>query len=195
MTDQKLESFIQRYEQQNIPWDTGITPPEIIAIVAELSPGKALDLGCGTGTNVRFLLEHGWQADGIDFVPHAIEMAGQKLNDFPTEQYGLYCHDVTRLDEVEGLRSPYDLVIDIGCGHSLSLELGAKYARDLAALLKPGGVFMLYTHFPIPERNFGWTDQDVQHLFATHFDLVSAVLSTDTTNAMPSGWFRLIRKA
>lgn len=42
------------YRLTRPPWDTGITPPEVVATFAEgdLPPGPALDLGCGTGTNV-----------------------------------------------------------------------------------------------------------------------------------------------
>ena len=195
MADPRLQNFIERYEKQDAPWDTGITPPEIVAITAELVPGKALDLGCGTGTNVRYLLEHGWDADGIDFVPQAIEIARSKMAAYPSQRCTLLCHDVTRLDACDDLRAPYDLVVDIGCGHGLSGDAAEKYAQDIADLLKPGGIVMLYTHFPSAERHFGWTDTDVHDLFSGQFEIVSEVLSTDTTNGSPSGWFRLQRKA
>jgi len=91
-----LQNFIERYKNQDAPWDTGITPPEIVAIAGELPPGKAIDLGCGTGTNVRYLLEQGWTADGVDFVPQAIELAQAKLADFPAERYRVLVQDVTR---------------------------------------------------------------------------------------------------
>ncbi|MBK8033983.1 MAG: class I SAM-dependent methyltransferase [Chloroflexi bacterium] len=81
--DDRRSVFIQNYQSQRTPWDTGITPPEIVQILHELPPGRALDIGCGTGTNVRYLLEHGWEADGLDFVPQAVETARLKLVAFP----------------------------------------------------------------------------------------------------------------
>ena len=63
------------------PWDSGVPPPELIAVVEgkdRLTPGKALDLGCGTGTNSVYLAEHGWDVTGVDFVPRAIRAARQK---------------------------------------------------------------------------------------------------------------------
>ncbi len=36
------------------PWDSGVPPPELVSVVegpGALPPGRALDLGCGTGTN------------------------------------------------------------------------------------------------------------------------------------------------
>src|SRR5881296_1344749 len=47
------------------PWDTGITPPEVERFVASHAPGRAIDLGCGTGTNAVYLARHGWSAVGV----------------------------------------------------------------------------------------------------------------------------------
>ncbi len=197
MSEERLEVFAQRYRDQDMPWDTGITPPEIVAIAAELPPGKALDLGCGTGTNVRYMLEHGWEADGVDFVQQAVDMAmaRAKLADFPQERFGFFCHDVTRLDECNGLRAPYDLVIDIGCGHGVPTDKEAKYAADIAGLLAVGGTYMLYAHQPTEERAIGWRPDDIQRIFSKHLDIVWQAISNDTTNGWPSGWYRMVKRA
>ncbi|MBK9125073.1 MAG: methyltransferase domain-containing protein [Chloroflexi bacterium] len=193
MTSDSRSRFVERYEVQDTPWDTGITPPEIVQIVQELPPGKALDLGCGTGTNLGYLLDHGWQVDGVDFVPQAVERAQAKLAGFPSERFSVYCHDVTRLNEIAGLRSPYDLVIDIGCGHGIPVDQAAQYARDVASLMRPGGSWMLYVHQPSEGRAFGWRPDDVRRIFSLGFELMQEILSTDTTNGSPSGWYRLTR--
>ena len=194
MNDDRQQRFTEMYRANEARWDTGITPPEVWAVLTELPPGKALDLGCGTGTNVRTLLENGWQADGVDFVEQAIAMAQEKLSAFPPEQYGVFCGDVSRLENIPALRPPYDLAIDIGCGHSVPADRQAKYAADVAAMLKPGGVFMLYMHFPQPERDHGWMPEDVYRLFLPYFDLVWEVRSDDTTTGNPSAWYRLARR-
>jgi len=75
MTESRQPMFSERYANGNMPWDSGITPPEIQEILASAPPGRALDLGCGTGTVMRDLLRAGWQADGVDFVPRAIALA------------------------------------------------------------------------------------------------------------------------
>ena len=40
-----------RYRSGDIPWDTGVVPPEVVSLVSSglLMPGWALDLGCGSG--------------------------------------------------------------------------------------------------------------------------------------------------
>ena len=63
------------------PWDSGVPPPELVAVVEgadRLSPGKALDVGCGTGTNSIYMARHGWDVTGVDFVPRAINTAKRK---------------------------------------------------------------------------------------------------------------------
>ena len=43
--------------------------------VAELPPGRALDLACGEGRNAAWLAGRGWTVTGVDFSPVAIEKA------------------------------------------------------------------------------------------------------------------------
>ena len=63
------------------PWDTGISPPELIAFIASQPPGRALDLGCGTGQLAQLMIELGKNFIlGIDFSPVAIDYAKQLIN-------------------------------------------------------------------------------------------------------------------
>ncbi len=93
--------FYSIYYLRKPPWDTGVTPPELEDFVQNHPPGRALDLGCGTGTNVIYLAQHGWQAIGVDFVKKAIHHARQKA-----DQAGVtvkfYADDVTHLSEING---------------------------------------------------------------------------------------------
>jgi SAM-dependent methyltransferase len=43
--------------------------------VEGLAPGRALDLGCGTGLNALMLAERGWSVLGVDWAEHAIDLA------------------------------------------------------------------------------------------------------------------------
>ena len=64
------------------PWDSGVPPPQLVAVVEgsdALLPQKALDLGCGTGTNSIYMARHGWDVTGIDFVPRAVSIAPDKI--------------------------------------------------------------------------------------------------------------------
>ena len=120
------------------PWDTGLTPPELFDFMENHPAGRALDLGCGTGTNVATLAGRGWQVTGIDFAPRAIHRARRRLG-----QAGLHADlrvgDVTRL---EGISGPFDLALDMGCFHGLPDR--PAYLRELRRVLAPQGYWLLY---------------------------------------------------
>lgn len=185
------EMFSERYAGGDMPWDSGITPPEIMEILAELPPGAALDLGCGTGTVLRDLLLAGWRADGIDFVQRAIDLAAQTLANFPPDSYRLFCGDVTRLDDLRDLRPSYDLIIDIGCGHSIDKATNEAYASGIANRLKPGGALMLYASQPRPDSTVGWRPKQVERLFGRNLELYWQQMGDDIAIGAPACWYRM----
>ena len=191
MTEDRQARFSQRYADGDMPWDSGITPPEIMDILAQARPGSALDLGCGTGTVLRELLRHGWRADGIDFVQRAIDLAAAKLADFPPDSYRLFRGDVTSLYKLSDLRPPYDLVIDIGCGHSIDPARLADYAAGITERLNAGGSFMLYASHPRPESTVGWTPRQVERMFAERLELHWEQRSHDLGLGVPASWYHL----
>jgi methylase of polypeptide subunit release factors len=97
------------------PWDTGVSPPELLDFIQNHKPGRAIDIGCGTGTNVITLANAGWEVLGVDFAPRAVKLARQKA-----EQAGVQAQflirDATKLKGIEG---PFELAFDLGCFHSL----------------------------------------------------------------------------
>src|SRR5581483_7512542 len=64
------------------PWDGHEIATSLRSLVERdgLAPGKALDVGCGTGDTSIYLAQHGWQVTGIDFVPQAVEKARAKAS-------------------------------------------------------------------------------------------------------------------
>ncbi len=69
--------FVGLYYRQP-RWDTGISPPELIAFLESHPASRALDLGCGTGTNAITMAGYGWQVTGVDFVGRAIRAGRRK---------------------------------------------------------------------------------------------------------------------
>jgi SAM-dependent methyltransferase len=166
------------------PWDTGVTPPELERFVASHQPGRALDLGCGTGTNVVYLARHGWDAVGVDFVGRAVAKARRRA-----QEAGVACTflvaDVTRL----AVAGPFDLALDLGCLHSIPVGDRGGYAAGLARLVHPGGTFLLYAFAPGGPA-VGLTADDVRATFADEFDVVEVEQGT----GWPSAWYTLVRR-
>ena len=64
----------ERYAGRELVWTA--EPNRLFAAeVADLSPGRALDLACGEGRNAVWLAERGWRATGVDFSAVALEKA------------------------------------------------------------------------------------------------------------------------
>jgi SAM-dependent methyltransferase len=165
-------------------WDTGVSPPELERFVASHPPGRALDVGCGTGTNAVYLARRGWEAVGVDFAGRAIAKARRRARDA-----GVTCTfvvgDVTRLD----LTGPFDLALDIGCLHSIAASGRTGYAAGLAQVVRPGGTFLLYAFAP-GGAAVGLTGQDVRGTFAGAFDVVGV----EEGKGRPSAWYTLVRR-
>lgn len=170
-------------------WDTGITPPEVMAFLKNHPPGRALDLGCGTGTNVITLAQHGWQVVGIDFVGRAIRQAKRKAH-LAGVKVDLRKADVTRLNGISG---KFDLVLDIGCFHNLTPEARLTYAQNLTHLLTPGGTFLLYAFFRTSGNSNGLQPEDLDRL-AKHLKLVERQDGTEH-GQRPSAWFTFTKDA
>jgi SAM-dependent methyltransferase len=47
----------------------------LVAEVTGLSPGRALDVGCGEGADALWLARHGWQVTAVDISPTALQRA------------------------------------------------------------------------------------------------------------------------
>ncbi len=68
-----LAGWEQRYRSQVEPSQS---PPHplLVAAASNRTPGRALDLACGTGHNALWLAENGWDVTAIDGSPAAIEI-------------------------------------------------------------------------------------------------------------------------
>ncbi len=171
------------------PWDSGISPPELLSFIAEHPPGRALDLGCGTGTNVITLAQHGWQVTGIDFASRAIRLARRKVGRAGVSAQ-LLVGDVTKLPGISG---PLDLGLDIGCFHGV--EDREAYLSALERVLRPGGYWLTYAFFRSSGASGGpGLDQPALDLIGTHrFRLISRTDGTDK-RGRPSAWFLYERR-
>jgi 2-polyprenyl-3-methyl-5-hydroxy-6-metoxy-1,4-benzoquinol methylase len=134
---ERLYSKAKRAE--DLPWHHA-DPPKLLldAMASRTSRGNAIDIGCGAGTYSLYMARHGYQVTAIDFMPAAIDMLRAEAG-----RTGL------RIDAVQAdvttWEAPrrYDLVLDVGCLHSLGRELHAAYKSRLLQWLAPGGSYVL----------------------------------------------------
>ena len=133
------------------PWDTRITPPELVEVIEgkQIPAGSALDIGCGTGTNAIYLAQHGFNTVGMDVSYLAIIRArcNARRTQTPVK---FYAGDVLTLGKKEGpdIIIPVDFVLDIGCLNSLAEKYLDAYIAMLRRVLRTGGFYMLYAWGP-----------------------------------------------
>lgn len=191
--------FAWRYWRGNVPWDSGVVPPEITAWIAAhpSQAGRALDLGCGTGTTAIYLAQQGWNVVGVDFVPAAIAQARDKA-----EQAGVaartdfHTADVTRLDGLIAPTPPFDLVIDVGCLHGIVPEGRAAYANNVTRLTRPGAAYLLYAFEPYTRDNGqrrGISADEIRELFEPAFTIADITRGVEVTQPRSSAWYTLQR--
>lgn len=171
------------------PWDTGVSPPELLEFIQENPPGYAIDFGCGTGTNAITLARNGWHVTGIDFIGKAINTARRK-----TSRAGLdvdyITGDVTDVSPV--VQHDFDLVLDIGCFHTLSHAKKEAYLANLDRLLKPGGSFLLYGWLDTgQDDSVGIREIDITQL-SDKLEMVDQAIDTER-GLQPSTWLHFVR--
>jgi ubiquinone/menaquinone biosynthesis C-methylase UbiE len=170
------------------PWDSGISPPELFDYIANHPAGSAIDLGCGTGTNVITLAQHHWQVTGIDFAPRAVKLAKQKIQKANVTA-ALSVRDATRLT---GINGPFDLALDLGCFHGINDR--SAYLNTLYGILKTGGHWLMYGFFKsIPNTSgSGLSSSDLELILSKGFQQISRQDGTDK-RGRPSAWFLFIK--
>lgn len=121
-----------------------------------LEPGRALDLGCGSGGNAVWLAEHGWQVTGVDFSDVAIEKARIRAADKRVE-VEFVVSDATAY-RPDGL---YDLIISFYI--HLWPEQRARMLANAARALAPGGRILFVSHDKSSPPS-GWSRKDLESL-------------------------------
>ncbi len=183
------------YLFKKTPWDTGITPPEIVAMIesGQVKPGHALDLGCGTGTNVIYLAQHGFAVTGIDISWRAISLARRKTRSAAlTDGVRFERGDVTRMTKWVNFDS-IDFAFDIGCFHRLEADARRRYVSGLTAVLKPGAIYMLYAFEPQADGH-GVALEEIADRFDPMYRLDSLRRGGDRSRQRASAWYTLVKR-
>lgn len=192
----------QRYATGETPWDHELPPPEVIDTLAHLAPGQALDLGCGYGRSAIYMAQHQWQVDAIDFIDLAIAEAIRRAKQAGVDnQITFHTGPVTNLYYLSGL---YDFALDVGCMHNFDEAALLAYRDEVARLLRPGGLYLLFAHLraePIEYDSNGdprWLPEQWLHdYFTTDFILERAEhgqTAMPDRDPWPSAWFWFRRR-
>ncbi len=123
-------------------------PPNahLIAEAGDLRPGRALDAGCGHGSDTFWLAAHGWHVTAVDFsaaaLAHARSTAEAAGGDVAERV------DWVEADLASWTPQPghYDLVACLYVHVAGSVE---EMVRRMGAGVAPGGTLLLVGHRPV----------------------------------------------
>ena len=130
------------YRYFRAPWDGGGPRSELVELVerGRIPPCRAIDLGSGTGWNVIFLAQHGFEATGVDFAPGAIELGRSRARAAGVAATFVE-DDLTNLRHVTG---PFDLLVDYGTFDDLPPKGRDLYVQNILPLTHPGTLFLFF---------------------------------------------------
>ena len=134
-------SWNESYASGQLPWDTGQPEPLLVEFVSSsaITPGSALEIGAGTGTNAIWMAERGFDVLAVDVAPLAVQAAEAKV-----EGRALRCRfAVSDFLVASTPGGPFQFVFDRGCFHVFDEpEQRTHFAANVAAVLAPGGLWL-----------------------------------------------------
>ncbi|WP_438854530.1 class I SAM-dependent methyltransferase [Agromyces sp. M3QZ16-3] len=160
------------------PWEVGARA-ELVDLVERgvIPPGRALDLGCGTGANAIFLAQRGFDVTGVDFAPSGIAKA-TRAAEAAGVAVDFLIDDLTDLRRAQG---PFDFLLDYGVLDDLRARDRRRYLRSILPLTRPGTRYLLWGfEYPIrwwerliPFFDRPFADGEVAELFGDHFRIAT----------------------
>jgi SAM-dependent methyltransferase len=183
------------------PWDTGEVPAELATLIegpGALPRGRALDIGCGTGTQAVYMARNGWEVTAVDAVPRPLARARARAQ---TEGVSVdwILADAARMHRL-GLTPGFTLFFDRGCFHGLDESQRGAYAAVVDELAAPGAtlLMMAFARNRVVVAPAGLEQSELVGRFAG-WELASA--SPDTGGELsgplrnvPRTWYRLVRR-
>lgn len=136
-------------------WDSG--PDEILVDQAKsLTPGRALELGCGTGSNAVWLAMTGWQVTALDYSNVAVEK-GRELADRQDVSVEFTVGDASSYQP----QGHFNLIM---CFYiQLSPRQRTRMLSNVLKALAPGGTLLFVGH-DRSDPPHQWSRQDLSTL-------------------------------
>jgi cyclopropane fatty-acyl-phospholipid synthase-like methyltransferase len=188
------------YRHFRMPWEVG-PRRELVELVGDgrITPGRAIDLGCGSGANTVFLAQHGFDVTGVDFSSEAIEKA-KRSADQAGVSVRFVVDDLTNLRKVEG---PFDFLVDYGSMDDLSPKDRESYVQNVLPLTHLDSQYLLWGHeWPVRwwERIFAsrgaFEPGETERRFGDYFDIerIAGTDSPDMSKLQPGYAAYLMRR-
>jgi methyl halide transferase len=169
----EAQHWDNRYRDSDTPWDTGLPSCELQRCVVEmrLTPCRAIEVGCGTGTNIIWLAQQGFDCTAVDLSPRAIEQARAKASAAGV-QVRLVVGDVSTPPNLD---PPFAFFFDRGCYHAVRRSDVEPYLRAVDGWTAPGAEGLVIAGNAKAERKAGppvVTEDEIRSELGRVFEIV-----------------------
>jgi SAM-dependent methyltransferase len=110
----------------------------VVQELADLPPGRAIDLACGEGRNAVWLAQRGWRVTAVDFSPVGLDKA-RRLADARGVKVDWVLADLLDYEPAAGT---YQLVL-LAYLHIAAIERAAVLVRACSALAPAGEILVI----------------------------------------------------
>jgi len=133
----------ERYSGQEKIW-SGEPNPQLVAEASGLTPGTALDVGCGEGGDVIWLARQGWRVTGADFSVNGLARAARHAEEAGVAERTDWWQVDARTFAADGR------LFDLVTTHFLHPPNGGMVAVAtlLSEAVAPGGHLLVVGHAP-----------------------------------------------
>jgi SAM-dependent methyltransferase len=136
-----IEEIYKKTPLELIPWNVETPPSALVALIDNrtVTPGRAIDLGCGVGNYAVWLASTGFDVTGVDSAPTAIKHAKGLA-----KKKGVECTFVVAdvLDDLENVTGRFDFAYDWELLHHIFPQQRHKYVANVHRLLNPKGKYL-----------------------------------------------------
>lgn len=180
------------YRFFHMPWEQG-PRDELVHLVesGQIRPCRAIDLGCGTGSNTIYLAQHGFDVTGVDYASAAIAKARRRAATVGARALFV----VDDLTGPHALSGTFDFLMDYGTFDDLTPAARERYVDILLALSHAGSQYLLWCF----EYRMRWWEHiipffppplasgEAQRRFGRHFT-IQQIAGKQQGAGWPPGW-------
>ncbi len=140
------EFWDERYGASQQIW-SGNPNQRLVEQVSDLTPGVALEVGCGEGADAIWLAARGWQVLAVDVSPVVLERAARQA---ATEGVEIAARVEWQQADITTW-GPAPRQFDLITSHFIHTPTDVRTSlnRRLAAAVRPGGSLLIVGHHPM----------------------------------------------
>ncbi len=167
------EYWEERYAEPGLSW-SGEPNPVLVAEIADVTPGVALDVGSGEGADALWLARQGWYVTGVDIASNALEKA--RAHAVTVDRHAAARIDWQQQDLTDWVPEPQSF--DLVSAQFMQLTEPARSVifRSLATAVAPGGTLLIVGH---DASDFRGDSGHRAHLIEKLFSIIDVVTAID----------------